>query len=211
MSQTLTNPCLCDAEKVTKQKYIVYKAGLFALQTRCEDNRKVARRQNPLFCFVPVLLRIWLHNSGFTLLSSSRGHIQLVRNACVWSQVDRFSSCPTSPFCSRRGILESRDHHNGALSHRAGKLDLCSERTDSCWRGFHNATIYIRKWAEYFLKKKRKKKEKSLHLFLWLREEISCGFMITEDGMLKGENVWLCASMCLSFYTQCITYRVNFA
>lgn len=51
-------PLLCDAEKVTKQKYIVYKAGLFALQTRCEDNRKVAGRQNPLFCFVPVLLRI---------------------------------------------------------------------------------------------------------------------------------------------------------
>lgn len=159
MSQTLTNPCLCDAEKVTKQKYVVYKAGLLALQTRCEDNRKVAGRQNPLFCFVPVLLRIWLHNSGFTLLSSSRGHIQLVRNAWVWSQVDRFSSCPTSPFCSRRGILESRDHHNGALSHRAGKLDLCSERTDSCWRGFHNATIYIRKWAEYFLKKKKEEEE----------------------------------------------------
>lgn len=35
----------------------------------------------------------------------------------------------------------------------------------------------------------KKKKEKNLHLFSWLREEISCGFMISEDGMLKGENV----------------------
>lgn len=60
-------------------------------------------------------------------------------------------------------------------------------------------------------KMKKKKKEKSLHLFLWLGEEISCGFMISEDGMLKGENVELCASMCLCFYSQCITYRVNFA
>lgn len=97
---------------------------------------------------------------GFTLLSSSRGHVQLVRNAWVSSQVDRVSPCPTSPFCLRQGILESQDHHNGALSHRAGKLDLCSERTDSCWRGFHNATIYIRKWAEYFLKEKKKRKRR---------------------------------------------------
>lgn len=32
-------------------------------------------------------------------------------------------------------------------------------------------------------------KEKSLHLFIWLREEISCALMISEDGVLEGENV----------------------
>lgn len=144
------------------QKYIVYNSVLFALcrhYSHTEDNRKVAGRQNGLFCVVSFLLRSWLHNSGLPFLAASGDCFQPARNAWVWSQVDRFSSCPSSPFCSRQGILESRDRHNGALSDRAGKLDLCSERTDSCSRGFHNATIYIRKWAEYFLKKKKQKKK----------------------------------------------------
>lgn len=160
-----------------------------ALQSRYEDNRKVAGRQNSLFCVVSFLLRRGLHSSGLPFLAASRDHFQPARNASVWSQVARFSSCPLSLFCSRQGILESRDPHNGALSDRAGKLDLCSERTDSCSRGFHNATIYVRKWAEYFLKKKKKKEEKGLHLFVWLGEEISCAFMFLEDGVLEGENI----------------------
>lgn len=130
-----------------------------AFQPCCEDNRKVAGRQNSLFCVVSVLLRSWLPNSGLPFLAASRDRFQPARNAWVWSQVARFSSCPSSSFCSRQGILESWDCHNGALSDRAGKLDLCSERTDSCSRGFHNAMIYIRKWAEYFLKKKKRTKK----------------------------------------------------
>lgn len=121
--------------------------------------QKCDRKAKSSFLFCPCSLKDVVAQQWFTPLSSSRGHVQLVRNAWVWSQVDRFSSCPTSPFCSRREILESRDHHNGALSHRAGKLDLCSERTDSCWRGFHNATIYIRKWTECFLKKNYEEEE----------------------------------------------------
>lgn len=37
--------------------------------------------------------------------------------------------------------------------------------------------------------KKKKEEEKSLHLFIWLSEEISCACMIAGDGMLEGENV----------------------
>ena len=159
-----------------------------ALQPRCEDNRKVSGRQNSLFCSVSVLLRSWLYNIGLPFLAASGDHFQPARNVWVWSQVARYSSCPSSPFCSQQGILESRDCHNGALSDRAGKLDFCSERTNSCSWGFHNATIYIRKWAEYFQKKK-KIEEESLHLFVWLGEEISCAFKISEDGVLEGENV----------------------
>lgn len=156
-----------------------------ALQPCREDNRKVAGRQNSLFCVVSVLLRSWLHNSGVPALAASRDCFQPARNAWVWSQVARFSSCPSSPFCLRLGILESRDRHNGALSDRARKLDLCSERTDSCSRGFHNAMIYIRKWAEYFLKKRRKK----AFICLFGSGKISCAFMISEDGVLEEENV----------------------
>lgn len=90
--------------------------------------------------------------------SASRDCFQPARNVWVWSHATRFSSCSSSPFCLRQGILESWDCHNGALFDRIQKLDLYSERTDSCSRGFHNATIYIRKWAEYFLEKKKKRK-----------------------------------------------------
>lgn len=33
----------------------------------------------------------------------------------------------------------------------------------------------------------KKKKKKSLHLFIWLGEEISCASMISEHGVLEGE------------------------
>lgn len=138
-----------------------------ALQPHCEDNRKVARRQSSLLCCLRSLKEL-VAQQWLTLLAASRHCFQPARNAWVWSQVSRFSPCPSSRFCLRQGTVESWVLHNGALSDRAGKLDLCSERTDSCLRGFHNATIYIRKWAEYFLKKKRRgKKPSSVYLAQW--------------------------------------------
>lgn len=135
-----------------------------ALQPHCEDNRKVARRQSSLLCCLRSLKEL-VAQQWLTLLAASRHCFQPARNAWVWSQVSRFSPCPSSRFCLRQGTVESWVLHNGALSDRAGKLDLCSERTDSCLRGFHNATIYIRKWAEYFLKKKKKRKKAFICLF----------------------------------------------
>lgn len=115
------------------------------LQPHRAKNRKAAGRQNSLLqCLLSLKELIAQH--WLTLLSSSKQRLLPASKKHSFSKPGlQFSFLPPTPICPRQGILKSQGCHNGCLSDMAEKLDLCSERTDSCSRGFHNATIYIRK------------------------------------------------------------------